>query len=51
MPKVSACVITYDEEENIEACLDALSFCDELIVVDSMHTIRRGSQTAACWRA
>jgi glycosyltransferase involved in cell wall biosynthesis len=35
MPKLSAIVIAKNEAHNIEACLDALSFCDERIVVDS----------------
>lgn len=35
MPRLSAIVITRDEAKNIAECLAALSFCDELIVVDS----------------
>jgi glycosyltransferase involved in cell wall biosynthesis len=34
-PQVTACIITLDEAERIEACLDSLDFCDEWIVVDS----------------
>ena len=30
--KISAFVITYNEEHNIEACLKALAFCDGIIV-------------------
>lgn len=37
-PGLSACVITYNEADRIEACLRSLSFCDELIVVDSHST-------------
>ncbi|MBS0364503.1 MAG: glycosyltransferase family 2 protein [Proteobacteria bacterium] len=32
---LSACVITYNEADRIEACLESLAFCDEIIVVDS----------------
>jgi len=32
---VSACVIAKDEEENLPACLDALAFCDEVLLLDS----------------
>jgi glycosyltransferase involved in cell wall biosynthesis len=35
VPRLSAIVITRDEAKNIAECLAALSFCDELIVVDS----------------
>lgn len=36
--KLSACVITYNEADRIEACLASVSFCDELVVVDSHST-------------
>jgi len=32
---LSACIITYNEADRIEACLRSLSFCAEIIVVDS----------------
>ncbi|HWW81644.1 MAG TPA: glycosyltransferase family 2 protein [Steroidobacteraceae bacterium] len=32
---LSACIITYNEADRIEACLQSVSFCDEIIVVDS----------------
>lgn len=32
---ISAFVITYNEEDDIGACLDSLSFCDEIVVIDS----------------
>jgi glycosyltransferase involved in cell wall biosynthesis len=32
---ISACVITLNEADRIEACLDSLAFCDEIVVVDS----------------
>ncbi len=36
--KLSGVVITKNEEKNIEKCLASLSFCDEVIVVDSHST-------------
>ena len=33
--KISACVTAYNEEDKIAACLSSLSWCDEIIVVDS----------------
>ena len=38
--ELSAVVITWNEEKNIERCLEALRFCDEIVVVDSMSTDR-----------
>ncbi|MCD6320355.1 MAG: glycosyltransferase family 2 protein [Candidatus Desulfofervidaceae bacterium] len=38
MPKLSAIIITYNEEKNIEACLKSVSWADEIIVVDSFST-------------
>ena len=35
---LSACIITYNEADRIEACLQSVSFCDEIIVVDSHST-------------
>ena len=46
-PKLSACIITFNEEDRIEACLDALAFCDELLVVDSHSTDRTRELAAA----
>ena len=37
-PSISACVITLNEADRIEACLDSLAFCDEVVVVDSGST-------------
>ncbi|MEO7149030.1 MAG: glycosyltransferase family 2 protein [Rhodanobacteraceae bacterium] len=34
-PKLSACIITLNEADRIAACLDSLTFCDEILVVDS----------------
>jgi glycosyltransferase involved in cell wall biosynthesis len=35
---LSACIITFNEADRIERCLTAVSFCDEIIVVDSHST-------------
>jgi hypothetical protein len=35
---LSACIITYNEADRIEACLRSVAFCDEAIVVDSHST-------------
>lgn len=35
---LSACVITYNEADRIEACLRSLRFCDEIVVVDAHST-------------
>ena len=37
-PAISACVITLNEADRIDACLASLSFCDEIVVVDSGST-------------
>lgn len=37
---VSGFVICFNEEDQIEACLKSISFCDEIIVVDSYSTDR-----------
>ena len=34
-PPISACIITLNEADRIDACIESLSFCDEIIVVDS----------------
>jgi glycosyltransferase involved in cell wall biosynthesis len=39
-PTVSGIVACRDEETNIEACLESLAWCDEIIVVDSFSTDR-----------
>jgi glycosyltransferase involved in cell wall biosynthesis len=38
--RLSALVITGNEEANIERCLDSLRFCDEIVVLDSESTDR-----------
>lgn len=35
---LSACIIAYNEADRIEACVRSVSFCDEVIVVDSHST-------------
>lgn len=42
VPRLSAIIITKNEVRNIGACLDALAFCDERIVVDG------GSDDGTC---
>jgi len=37
---ISAVVITYNEEANIERCLAGLAFADEIVVLDSLSTDR-----------
>ena len=32
--KLSAVVLTKNEEKNIDRCLGSLDFCDEIIIVD-----------------
>jgi glycosyltransferase involved in cell wall biosynthesis len=38
--KISATIITFNEEQNIEAALESLAWADEIIVVDSQSTDR-----------
>src|ERR1700751_5892911 len=45
---LSACIITYNEADRIEACLRSVDFCDEIIVVDSHSTDRTRELAAAC---
>lgn len=35
MLPISACIITLNEEDNIERCLSSLDFVNEIIVLDS----------------
>jgi glycosyltransferase involved in cell wall biosynthesis len=37
---VSALILTLNEEINIRECLDSLSWCDDIVVLDSMSTDR-----------
>lgn len=38
--KISAAIITLNEEENLEDCLNSLSWVDEIVIVDSLSTDR-----------
>lgn len=41
MPKISACIISFNEEERLEACLESLvGVVDEIVVLDSLSTDR-----------
>ncbi len=42
---VSCCIITYNEEGNLEDCLKSVSWADEIVVVDS-HSTDRTVETA-----
>lgn len=39
-PKISACIITYNEEAHIRRCLESVRWCDEIVVLDSFSTDR-----------
>lgn len=38
--RISACVITHNEESKIERCLESVQWCDEIVVVDSFSDDR-----------
>jgi glycosyltransferase involved in cell wall biosynthesis len=38
--QISACIITYNEEDKIQRCLDSVTWCDEIVVIDSFSTDR-----------
>lgn len=38
MAKISAVIITYNEDKNIEKTLEAVRWCDEIVIVDSGST-------------
>ena len=38
--RISACVITFNEEKKIARCLKSLEWCDEIVVLDSFSTDR-----------
>jgi len=40
MPRISAIVITFNEEKNIQRCLESLNWADEIVVVDSFSLDR-----------
>ncbi|TCR83632.1 glycosyltransferase family 2 protein [Rhizobium sp. BK376] len=37
---ISVCILTLNEERNLPACLAALSWCDDIVVLDSFSTDR-----------
>ncbi len=39
-PTVSGIVVCFNEEKNIDGCLESLRWCDEIVVVDSFSTDR-----------
>jgi glycosyltransferase involved in cell wall biosynthesis len=45
---ITACVITYNEEHNVQACLESLAFCAELLVVDSHSEDKTRELAEAC---
>lgn len=45
-PRVSACIITLNEEDRIADCIRSVEWCDEVLVVDS-HSTDRTRETAA----
>lgn len=38
--KISACIMTFNEEDNIKRCLESVKWCDEIVVLDSFSTDR-----------
>lgn len=38
--KISACIIAFNEERKIRRCLQSVTWCDEIIVIDSFSTDR-----------
>lgn len=45
---ITACVITYNEEHNVQACLESLAFCAELLVIDSHSEDATRDLATAC---
>src|SRR4051812_39376653 len=48
--QVSALVLTRNEEKNLPSCLESLSFCDDILVLDSGSTDRT-VEIAGCYGA
>lgn len=46
--RISACIITFNEADRIEACLRSLDFCDERLVVDAHSTDATREIAARC---
>ncbi len=38
MKKISVCLATFNEEENIKACLESVKWADEIVIVDGTST-------------
>jgi glycosyltransferase involved in cell wall biosynthesis len=38
LPSISACIITFNEEHNLRRCLDSVTWCHEIVVLDSFST-------------
>lgn len=36
--KITACIMTLNEEQNIRRCLESVTWCDEILVLDSFST-------------
>jgi glycosyltransferase involved in cell wall biosynthesis len=47
-PRVSACIIAFNEEDRIGDCLASVDWCDEILVVDSHSSDRTREVSAAC---
>lgn len=47
-PRISACVITFNEENNIGACLRSIDWVDEIIVVDAFSSDGTTQIAAEC---
>ncbi len=39
-PSISACIISYNEENDIAGCIDSVTWCDEVVVVDAFSEDR-----------
>ncbi|MCD0279391.1 glycosyltransferase family 2 protein [Xanthomonas melonis] len=46
-PRISACIIAFNEADRLRDCLTSLAFCDEIVVVDSGSTDATASIAAA----
>jgi glycosyltransferase involved in cell wall biosynthesis len=38
--KISACIMTFNEERKIRRCLESVKWCDEIVILDSFSTDR-----------
>jgi len=47
-PKVTGVVTSFNEEHNIGPCLESLSWCDDIVVVDSFSTDRTPEIARSC---